>query len=77
MAGIIYWIMDSFLFTLRLEYYLRGEAMYISLIDFQWYCTKRNGFEYRKTPSISRTKYQNLNVSRLAFVFAQSIEGRC
>ena len=20
----------------------RGEAMYISLIDFQWYCTKRN-----------------------------------
>ena len=24
----------------------QGEAMYISVIDFQWYCTKRNGFQW-------------------------------
>ena len=38
-----------------------------------------NQFYYRKTSSISRTKWQNLNsfLSPFAVVFAQSIEARC
>ena len=23
-----------------------GESMYISVIDFHWYCTQRNGFQW-------------------------------
>ena len=33
--------------------------------------------KYRKISNISRTKSKNLNVSRLAVVFAQSNEARC
>ena len=42
---------------------------------------EKNGLCYNETNSqisnISHTKSQNLNVSRLAVVFAQSIEARC
>ena len=35
------WVIWSF----SLAPQIRGEAMYISMIDFQWYCTKRHGFK--------------------------------
>ena len=37
---------DVLIILLLLFMVHRGEAMYISVIDFQWYCTQRNGFQW-------------------------------
>ena len=42
-----------------------------------WCNADRASADYRQISNISRTKSQNLNVSRLVFVFAQSIEVMC
>ena len=46
-TDLVCWIkcVDMYHLVLPISYH-RGEAMDISVIDFQWYCTKRNGFKY-------------------------------
>ena len=38
-------VFDLAILTLNEVIKHRGEAMYISLIDFSWYCAKRNDFK--------------------------------